>query len=1077
MAQLQALKTGYHTIGKNRLQDTVPEVFLQLKFKDPEGDVVVFPKDVPVIVEFGADSEKRYATTTGEDGTLRFTAEQVGGKMVKAKSWFKAGSPWHSFSLRGDTENTTHYIVCDRAKPAKAVLATTDLNAAVSPPIADQRYFGLPRKWMLQQIELDAAPTFPGGEAVWTEKSATITHKDPKFLKDIGTEAAPIVLILKLKWTFWRFEFFDRHYGHEGVHGDKRVSVPPVRLRGFRKIAPVVADPADADSNWTIPAPGSAAKDVVQCLPWVLHYDTTGSRAALPKLKGGNMGLLFETEVATFVQSKSATDRTLVKIPANDARRAPKAERLDYYDLPTVWKSQGYYTRVAAAGKFFKDVTDGEVAYAVADRLAFSLDDLVLTSSALAPVLLDATHRVALFHHKFAKPGAGTYTDEGIYEPGADSDATNWEGYPYSKPDVVKMLEAKTNYDAAQAAGKTYYIHIYPDWTRLVLAQGNMFDVFEKRTPDGNAVVGARAAVRWVDSTSGTYGTSAGNAVVRKPLVLKPAADANATFGIQTYYEQQFLIDYGDGNPELGPKKHIEWTTQYATEQSSIGRYDLAMLRCTDRDGNDEVATVVRYHRLCFDFESPDGTAGVPVAQRPNPFKTGAAPAPPVTRTVWLKTAIDNMGNRWNGHDAVNTAKVEILPRPVSPPTVAPALKVKVVNVFQAIKKAWSHYYLITINARNGSAVGGGLGSGRLRVNCTEHDGGPPGVDTWGRAKTRRGLAAAHEMGHSGSLPDDYVADDHLYAHLNLLGSPYVHDARNMQQSLMMFNWEIRARYLWHAAEWLRLWPALQDVDFKIKRDPGELNYFVPHYPHGRLAGAASPRHFVNWPVSFNVWASAGNNSIFDAVLYILGEDKYSTDVLRQRIQPVAAGRVDGILVVMVRVEVDLTAALANGVENDTLDYLHTATAAEIDNLLNFTRCGAFQLCVAGGGPTFSRCYVHFMLSMARTGAAALGTANPHMKVSFDPAASPPQWNPSTSPPANAKTLKLPLPANFNTLAQGDRENLLLALAPVLRDRVVQTLGLSNTSPADPHYYLTPAAYKGFIQAVAQAGIPDPNVT
>jgi hypothetical protein len=572
--------------------------------------------------------------------------------------------------------------------------------------------------------------------------------------------------------------------------------------------------------------------------------------------------------------------------------------------------------------------------------------------------------------------------------------------------------------------------------------------------------------------------------LARPGIVLKPANDVRASFAIQTFYEQKFLISYGDGNPEVGPKKHIEWTTRYGTEKFPIGRFDIAVLRCTDRDGADEVAALVRYHRLHFDFETADNRAEVPVARRPNPFRTGGSPPPPVSRAVWLKTAIDNMAKRWNGHDAVNTASVEILPRPVSPPLVVPALKVKVVNLFQAIQTAWAHYNIVTISPLSGSAVGGGDGYGRLRVNCTEHDAGGVGLtDTWGRGKVGRGLASAHEMGHSGTLPDDYVADDQFYSHLNLLGAPYVLDDTAGQQGLMQFNWELRARYLWHAAEWLRLVPALRTVDFKIKRDPGELNYFLPHYPHDLAPPTKRPRHFVNWPLSFNVWASHGGKSLFDAALWILGEDKYSTDILPAKFMPVPPGRVDGILVVMTRIEVDLTTVNAPApadtadLRTETLLDFYTSVKTAVDALINFQRCAAFSLLAAGGDPRFTCCYLHFMVSMAQRGAAVLASAKPHIKISFDPAAVPPVWNPNASPPANAKTLQLALPANFGTQAQAARQLLLQGHANAVCDRIVEALGLDQSSPASPMYYLTPSAYRGFIRAVTQPGIADPNVT
>ena len=70
---MHALKTGYNLTGSNRIQLTDPGVFLRLQIKDPEGNAVDFPKDWPLIVEFDGDTAKRFTTTVGAQGAVRFT--------------------------------------------------------------------------------------------------------------------------------------------------------------------------------------------------------------------------------------------------------------------------------------------------------------------------------------------------------------------------------------------------------------------------------------------------------------------------------------------------------------------------------------------------------------------------------------------------------------------------------------------------------------------------------------------------------------------------------------------------------------------------------------------------------------------------------------------------------------------------------------------------------------------------------------------------------------------------------------------------------------------------------------------
>lgn len=413
---LHVLRTGYDTNGINRLQPNVPEVFLHLRFKDPQNNVLDFPRDLPVIVEFGGNVNHRFEGRTQADGKLRFTLDQNPGMAGGINTALPQNSPLRAFTLVWDLAQM-HYIVCNGTAPVTTLGCTNTITPGSPPYQADSRYFGLPRRWVLKQTDIDPAPTFGAGDGVWDPAKATITLQRPTLDQDVGTEAAPVVLVLKLYWHFFRFEFFDRRWGHEATHNNQRVSIPPIRLKGYRANNPAVADPAETDSNWTIPVAGSAAQEVVQCLPWMLRYNTADPRQALAALTGTNMGLLFETAAGTFVHCQSDTNRLVLNIPANDARLDPKAERLDYYDLPAVWKSRGYYTRIGAGGKFFQGLTDGEVAAATtaANRLAFSLDDLVLTNDALAPILLEADHRVALFHHKFSNQGAN-YSDEGLFE-------------------------------------------------------------------------------------------------------------------------------------------------------------------------------------------------------------------------------------------------------------------------------------------------------------------------------------------------------------------------------------------------------------------------------------------------------------------------------------------------------------------------------------------------------------------------------------------------------------------------------------------------------------------------------------
>ena len=186
---------------------------------------------------------------------------------------------------------------------------------------------------------------------------------------------------------------------------------------------------------------------------------------------------------------------------------------------------------------------------------------------------------------------------------------------------------------------KPGYLTDYPDWTRLVLAQGNLFDVFADRTPDSPAadrVVGARAGVRWVDATAGATGVASHN-----PLEPRPGPTLQPFLRVQPFFRQQYLSRWH--NPQQGNVDWDEWNAPYAPTVASfyggpaiaiagqhdwrIGRVDLAHIRCCDQVGSDEVAVLLRYQRFALDYT---GIAGNPLAGEVCPR---SRPGPPVSST------------------------------------------------------------------------------------------------------------------------------------------------------------------------------------------------------------------------------------------------------------------------------------------------------------------------------------------------------------------------------------------------------------------------------------------------------------
>jgi hypothetical protein len=599
-----------------------------------------------------------------------------------------------------------------------------------------------------------------------------------------------------------------------------------------------------------------------------------------------------------------------------------------------------------------------------------------------------------------------------------------------------------------------------------VLAQGNVFDAFDTRTPDTCSVVGARAAVRWIDATTGPNGAAAGTSFTnaRPAIVLQPSADNRALFAIQSFYWQHFMTGYGDSTQVSGALKHNEWTATYSpgVRQDQIGRFDMVHIRCADvdRSVDDEISVVLRYHRLSFDFTTPDGGTANP-----------ALASPAVAQAGWIKLCIDNSLARWNGLDAINTSPTWVLPAD----TGTPPIRMQVVTLFQHLKQAWSHFYITTIATGGRSAMGEVDGTGKLRINCVVHDGGPNGAnDLWGAAKSGRGLAAAHELGHCGSLPDEYInasTESMNVPNLCLLGAPYVFEQEDFNgappsgKGLMHGNWWLRARYFWHVAEWLRLVPALSAADMKVQHPP-ENDFRLPHYPRNTGAGFRF-RHFVNWPVSWNFRASPLPNTLFDTAAYMFGDDLYSSQVLVNLMQAPPGGRVDGMLAVLFRIRIDFTGVPGTALQqrNFRTSVFNLLRDGYFTNRLCFRHVACFQ--VSGGSrhavPYFDRCLIHFVPGFYTAGLAANSNATlvanspPHMNVTIASGSPPPAetWVAATG----ALQVRVP-----QAIPNYDAEA--ATVAGKIWNRALERLGLTVNSPPAAGSYFTASSYSHFVSSV-----------
>jgi len=784
----------------------------------------------------------------------------------------------------------------------------------------------------------------------------------------------------------------------------------------------------DTICNWTI-NPANDLKKLVQCVPWIIRkFPNTASGAPAGSLVEKNKPdkdsiLQFTTKPNTFVFSKSATERNIVVLDPNpagtDAQKAdakklvPGPDRFRYYDLPEIWKSQKYFVRLESGAGLQKsnrwELLAGE-ATAKDSHLVFTLEDIVLTRDNLLPLHKfdwNVDKRLALFSHRFRNknPDDADLSSTGLWKP----DTAAKKSFLSKKPDTATPA-AGTNPGAKAVEKDRNYISQYPNWTRLIVAAGNLYDVFERRTKNSaTRVVGARAAVRYVDVTQPIAGCAFGwresnppdpggrgfgwDRTDTRPFPNRwftssrpgifPALSPGQTpvFAIQPYFEQQYRR-CRNGDSLLG-----------------IGRFDMALLRCCDLDGAEadakEVAINLHYLRNHFVFierprpyANPD-TATVPANESPlvtADLFGGSIPAPkPTDVDDFADKLIANVNKRWNGDESgASEHRAEIRP------ATGTSLRVQVVWFGQflpyhssqfvvRVEDKWDLYdatpadpartWNVSRDARDNR--GGYAGTG---------ESSPGGYQDSG---TDDGFASAHECGHADGLPDEYNErwDGGSYGQLsweyNMPGDPYEPDGRIVEfqkgdSGMMNGNKFLRNRYFWHSAEWVR-----RLINQKVKVVLGAYDdYQVPPHELADRAYSYTPIEQKLDHKCVPVAPLTVNRGECTLYLYTLGKDKYSVDLLTGADPgagaPSASGTpapFDGILIVFVKMQ----CWLPNFGGDNRKDVLKAMAGAA--RKLNFkyylkgkVRDGTDQV------KDFAKCLIHFSPRFAVEGAPSVPT-------------------------------------------------------------------------------------------------------
>ena len=912
-------------------------VYLKLQFKDPESKDRIFPEKMPLQLVF--DGDEHLDAVVGKDG-LVYDKEGDDAKpymeVERRRKWFKLAfkQPKRAFVVCEEKgkEETQEYL--QEEDPFKA---DTDLRKAIN---QGKRVFQLPHG------------DFTWDNADW-EISGANTFKDHKVDKiddiktEVGKKGSPVTLSLDLHWQFIRFEYFDRYYGHSD-HNNEKISILPVPLEGYgENVKSQETPPVDkliTFSNWTI---GDEDTKLVQCLPWIVRRKNDNKSLGYPNY--GSM-LRFQTDDDhRFIKSTAKDSREFTKLDDTnpDGHHLPCADRLRYYDLPKEWRSTRYFCRLsdnADDQDFFEAVY-----YRGFDKdypLIFSLDDMILTDNNLNPVVWtyndpeDANNpndRLALFintfqgsgwnvpeppvpaagagapppaplppypptHSAHKKPAPPPIPPRSMALPAkpAGPSLSTW----YS-PDGLYRHDLKNKaHDYSRITVKSSYVADYPNWCRLVVAKGNLHDVSDQRTKHNNAdpnhLVGVRAAVRWVESAIDAH--KPGTVVDPRPGITKYPNTAEPFFAMQPLYEQKFCHPY----------------TKVGDQESGIGRFDKALLRCCDvdkSDDNKEVAVCLMYMRVCYNFVA-------------NPVG--------MTKEAFGNQLAKNVCDRWNGRDA-HGGETSFLPT-----DGAKKLKVKLLYFMQNTVEKRSHIKFEIRAPGDPNArqfVNSREGLGMLKTDDYQPTGAHGHADTF---------TAAHEYGHFGSQPDDYgerwsnCSYDQL-DYTNLVpGIPFVYD----KQAIMRTNLKLRGRKFWFAAEWVR---HVSGVDFKLKHRNDD-KFLLPQHPN------APSKTYAGWPYNVQYGIDVAARSKFDTYLYRLGEDATANDVYPNAAG--CAGQVfDGILVVAVKTKWKLYTTTDAKIR-DALRVVDQHISSKCNN--KFYATG--KITVDTKEYTFTRCLIQFQL-------------------------------------------------------------------------------------------------------------------
>ena len=809
-------------------------VHLKFIYKTPEGTERTFPKGFPFSLRFEDNSEE-LKTLDNDNGTVFL-------QILREKKSFTIEFKFSTVNFIGEPKDISG---------KDELITENELKEKIKNGF---KVFNLPLQFDLKTSSWTLSPTVPD----FDDKEKKFVNFDDLSIENIGSEASPIKMILDPHWQFYKFQYFDR------LLKDKK-NILPLLIEGFIDSSKTSSSP-DIKSNWTTDTEGC------QCLPFILQNTASGVKPLVQ----------FTTDANTFIQSKKDGARNYI---SGSLKNTAEADRLRFYDMPVLWKSKNYFAKLSGGagnpptkvGKFedlASEITSDT------KPLIFSLDDIILTDKDLNPIKWipdnKIENRISIFCNTFSHsgPNSDDLSSEGLFKPDGKAfiDGTNIKTFTSNNNGFFTQLptDEKTR----------NYISDYPDWTRLIIAQGNFFDVFDKRTIDGKEdVTGARAAVSILD----VFASPATFVQPRTDRPRLPAPVKSNFCEVHSFFEEDHVIF------------------------QHIGRFDMIRLRCCDIDTDDitEVSACMVFLRLFFNFNSNIKVSFNPKAVPLN-LTGGKA-------LDWIETAILNLLHRWNGPDIVDKTTFNPGAALILPLNAADKkFKAKVIWFSQSLPKEKSHFEIgVFKDTTDPGGVRGFMRSKPGEGVLGETDNAPlfkvTTKDTAGKTVfTDFGgfFTFAHESGHGGSLVDEYIEQTASNSGVPGFdsyspGSPFSLD----DQAMMRANREVRARHYWYIAEWFRLLDGNNKIEYKVNH--GTHNYILPHIsddPKNNSKGEPV-KDFIGWPAVEKNDQKLGPHGKFNIYFYPLGEEKYSAEFLQGLAK--SPGTFDGIIIVLVKMELD----------------------------------------------------------------------------------------------------------------------------------------------------------------------------